>query len=318
MLQQTIWPGEFAVDDDGIMLFLGIRGVQELNPKIASKTFLENQARIAEPPQKAASAFLDIAPFGHRHNLSTTNMARYLDREENMAVFGEQVKKKAEQFGATYIALPPVLGLEKNLRNQSVLEEATNAKVFELLSFPPSVPGFRLQRTLERAFVKTGGHLLIGHEAEPCTIQASKITEVSARSPRRKVSIRTKSVILATGKYIGGGLAASVEGLRETVFDLMTVTDGFRESGMTRPQRLTNVISLSPQSHALFGCGLSVDHFLRPVNPDGDVAAENLFAAGAILAGYNYAMEKNGLGVALATGYYAGETAASNALEGGV
>ncbi|MFX1603543.1 MAG: anaerobic glycerol-3-phosphate dehydrogenase subunit GlpB [Promethearchaeota archaeon] len=318
MLQQTIWPGEFAVDDEGIMLFLGINGLLELNPKIASKTFLENQARIAEPPHKAASASLEIAPFGHRHNLSTTNIARFLDRDENMAAFVEQVKKKAEQFGATYVALPPVLGLEKNLKNQKALEEATGAKVFELLSFPPSVPGFRLQRSLERIFVEAGGHLLIGHEAEPCRIEASKITEISARSPRRKVSIRTKSVILATGKYIGGGLAGSVEGLRETVFNLMTVTYGFRESGKTRPQRLTNVVSLSPESHALFGCGLSVDHFLRPVNPDGNMAAENLFAAGSILAGYNYMMEKNGLGVALATGYYGGETAASNAMGGGV
>jgi len=318
MLQHTMWPGEFAVDDDGIMLFLGIKGVQELNPKIASKTFLENQARITEPPHKAANAFLDIAPFGHGYNLSTTNIARWLDQEENMTAFVEQVKKKTEQFGATYVALPPILGLEENLRNQNALQEATSARVFELLSFPPSVPGLRLQRSLERVFVEKGGHLLIGHEAKPCNIETSRITEVSARSPRRIIKIRTKSVILASGKYIGGGLAASVEGLRETVFNLMTVTDGFRESGKTRPQRLTNLVSLSPDSHTLFGCGLSVDHFLRPVNPDGLVAAENLFAAGSILAGYNYAMEKNGLGVALATGYYAGETAASKAMEGGV
>ncbi|MFX1416036.1 MAG: anaerobic glycerol-3-phosphate dehydrogenase subunit GlpB [Promethearchaeota archaeon] len=317
MLQQTLWPGAFAVDDDGIMLFLGIKGAQELNPKIASKTFLENQARIAEPPHKVANALVDIAPFGHTHNLSTTNIARFLDREENMIAFVKQVKNKAEQFGATYVALPSILGLEENLRNQSALEEATDAKAFELLSFPPSVPGFRLQKSLESVFVETGGHLLIGHEAEPCNIEGSRITEVSARSPGRRVRISTKSVVLATGKYIGGGIAADVEGLRENVFDLMTVTEGFRESGRTRPQRLTNVVSLSPESHPLFGCGLSVDHFLRPVNPDGHVAAENLFAAGSILAGYNYAMEKSGLGVALATGYYAGEAAASNVAEGG-
>jgi glycerol-3-phosphate dehydrogenase subunit B len=318
MLQQTMWPGEFAVDEEGVILFLGIKGVLELNAKIASKTFLENQARIAEPPHKAANAYLDITPFGHEYNLSTTNIARFLDREENITAFVEQVKKKAEQVGATYVALPPILGLEENRRNQDALQEATNARVFELLSFPPSVPGYRLQKSLERVFVEKGGHLLIGHEAEPCTIKESRITEVSAKSPRRRTNIKTKSVILASGKYIGGGLVAGVEGLKEAVFGLMTVTDGFRESGMTRPQRLTNVVSLSPESHSLFGCGLSVDQFLRPINPDGLVAAENLFAAGSILAGYNYAMEKNGLGVALATGYHAGETAASNAMEGGV
>ncbi|MHA2603508.1 MAG: anaerobic glycerol-3-phosphate dehydrogenase subunit GlpB [Candidatus Thorarchaeota archaeon SMTZ1-83] len=318
MLQQTMWPGEFAIDDEGVMLFLGIKGVPELNPKVASKTFLESQARIGEPPHKAGSASLDVSLFGHESNLSTANLARWLDEEENLATFVEEVKKKAEQFGATYLALPPILGLEENLRNQNALQEATSASVFELLSFPPSVPGFRLQRSLERVFVENGGHLLIGHQVEPCSIESSRVTMVSAKSPRRMVNISTKSVVLASGKYIGGGLAAALEGLRETVFGLMTVTSEFRESGKTRPQRLTNVVSLSPDSHSLFGCGLSVDQFLRPVNPDGDAAAENLFAAGSILAGYSYAMEKNGLGVALATGYYAGETAASNALEGGV
>ncbi|UCH05775.1 MAG: anaerobic glycerol-3-phosphate dehydrogenase subunit B [Candidatus Thorarchaeota archaeon] len=318
LLQQTIWPGEFAVDDEGVMLFLGIKGVSDLNPKIASKTFLDNQARTGEPPHKVGNASLDIAPFGHGYNLSTTNIARWLDREENLVTFIEQVKKKAEQFGATYVALPPILGLEENLKNQKALQEATGASVFELLAFPPSVPSFRLQRGLERVFIEKGGHLLIGHEAEPCGIESSKITEVLARSPRRKVEITTRSVVLASGKYIGGGLAATVEGLRETVFGLMTVTDEFRESGKTRPQRLTNVVSLSPESHSLFGCGLSVDQFLRPVNPDGDATAENLFAAGSILAGYSYAMEKCGLGVALATGHYAGETAAANATGGGV
>lgn len=318
LLQQTMWPGEFAIDDEGVILFLGIKGVPELNPKIASKTFLENQARIGEPPHKSGNASLVVAPFGHEYNLSTTNIARWLDREENMVTFAEQVTKKAKQFGATYIALPPILGLEENLRNQSALQEATSASVFELLSFPPSVPGFRLQRSLERVFTEKGGHLLIGHQAQPSSIESSKITEVSARSPRRMVNIRTKSVVLASGKYIGGGLAATEEGLRETVFGLMTVTDEFRDSGKTRPQRLTNVVSLSPDSHSLFGCGLSVDQFLRPVNTDGDAAAENLFAAGSILAGYSYAMEKNGLGVALSTGYHAGKTAASTALKGGV
>jgi anaerobic glycerol-3-phosphate dehydrogenase len=38
------------------------------------------------------------------------------------------------------------------------------------------------------------------------------------------------------------------------------------------------------------------------VTEEGLEWAENLFAAGAVLAGYNYAIEKSGLGVAAVSG----------------
>jgi anaerobic glycerol-3-phosphate dehydrogenase len=58
--------------------------------------------------------------------------------------------------------------------NQLALQDLTGAYVFELLSFPPSVPGLRLQRGLETAFVKGGGTLLVGHHAEMDSIPSNR------------------------------------------------------------------------------------------------------------------------------------------------
>ncbi len=45
---------------------------------------------------------------------------------------------------------------------------------------------------------------------------------------------------------------------------------------------------------------------MRPVGPDNKVLINNVFAAGKILAGYDFCFEKSGNGVALVTGYKAG------------
>jgi glycerol-3-phosphate dehydrogenase subunit B len=114
---------------------------------------------------------------------------------------------------------------------------------------------------------------------------------------------------LATGKFIGGGITGTENGIRESVFDLMTVSESFRIATSTTPQKLTNTIALSHMGHPLFGSGLSVDPQFRPITGAEVHAAENLYAAGSVLAGYNYPAEKSGLGVAIVTGYMASRNA---------
>ena len=54
-----------------------------------------------------------------------------------------------------------------------------------------------------------------------------------------------------------------------------------------------------------------MDNMFRPVGLDEVPVCENLFAAGAILSGYNRISEKSGLGVAISTGYFAGNIVAN-------
>ncbi|MFW9792928.1 MAG: FAD-binding protein, partial [Candidatus Thorarchaeota archaeon] len=219
--------------------------------------------------------------------------------------------QSVEKFGATHVAVPPVLGIRNAVKNKKKLEEVIEAEVFELLGFPPSVPGMRLQFALDDVYRNFGGKLLVGHEAVSFERNDSHLTHVTARSPRRLLDVEAKAFLLSTGKYIGGGLAGDEKGIRETVFGLMTVTDAYHSAGEIVPSRHTNRIAISPEGQPVNSCGLTVDPHFRPVNEDGVEWASNLFSAGVILAGYDYSIEKSGLGVAAVSGF----SAAKNAID---
>jgi glycerol-3-phosphate dehydrogenase subunit B len=59
-----------------------------------------------------------------------------------------------------------------------------------------------------------------------------------------------------------------------------------------------------------FRTGLLTDGECRPVDEQGRAAFENLFAAGSVLGGYDYAAGGCGFGVPLLTGWRAGDAAA--------
>jgi anaerobic glycerol-3-phosphate dehydrogenase len=61
-------------------------------------------------------------------------------------------------------------------------------------------------------------------------------------------------------------------------------------------------------SAAELRAGIATDRRLRPLDAEGQVAFENLFAAGAVLGGYEYA-GPYGFGVPILTGWLAGRYA---------
>ena len=78
---------------------------------------------------------------------------------------------------------------------------------------------------------------------------------------------------------------------------------------------MTKIVSVQSDGHTLFECGLGFDSRFRPTDNRGKTYATNLYAAGSILCGYNYHVEKSGLGVALATGRAVGKYATESTKE---
>ncbi|MHA2067897.1 MAG: anaerobic glycerol-3-phosphate dehydrogenase subunit GlpB [Candidatus Thorarchaeota archaeon] len=309
LVQETMWAEDINSDSDNVLIFAGFRGHPEFNASAATRAYLEHQVKTGDPPQKIGHCQLDVAPHGKSYNISGIELARHFDHDEAVGELAEALKVFVDQLGATHVALPPVLGLTRAVENKSQLEKALNTNVFELIGLPPSVPGLRLQRALDEMYSRAGGTLLIGHEAVSATVEDKLVRSVRATSPRREVEIHPKAVILASGKFISSGLEANEKGLREPVFDLMTVNTALNSAEEMLPWRQTNVFSLSPNGHDLFGAGLAVDTSLRPIGLDSVESAGNLFCAGSIIGLYNYSLEKSGLGVALSTGRAAGRSA---------
>jgi len=163
---------------------------------------------------------------------------------------------------------------------------------FELLASPPSPHGWRLQQAIGLGAVRA--------EVDGVQVEGARI--VAAKAGEK--SFRADAFVLATGHYIGGGLRKD-GATSEPLLGLGVFHDGTAVA--TLGTRLQHMEYLEPAQE--FRTGLATDERLRPVDEAGRPPWENLFAAGAVLGGYDYA-GPCGFGVPILTGWLAGRFAA--------
>jgi glycerol-3-phosphate dehydrogenase subunit B len=166
---------------------------------------------------------------------------------------------------------------------------------FELLASPPSPHGWRLQQTI--------GHGAVKAEVGVFDSAGGRIT--AARAGDR--AFRADAFVLATGHHIGGGIRGG-RPAAEPLLGLGVFHDG-RPAG-SGGARLRHLEYLD--AAAEMRSGLLTDKRLRPLDEEGGVPYANLFAAGAVLGGYDYA-GACGFGVPILTGWLAGGWAAKAA-----
>lgn len=163
---------------------------------------------------------------------------------------------------------------------------------FELLASPPSPHGWRLQQAISLGAVA----------AEVTSFETSRGRITAARASTR--AFRADAFVLATGRHIGGGLRAG-RVTTEPLLRLGVFHEGVPAASLGT--RLHHLKYLDPA--AQMRMGVMTDRRLHPLNEDGQVAYSNLYAAGAVLGGYDYA-GPCGFGVPILTGWLAGRFAA--------
>ena len=124
----------------------------------------------------------------------------------------------------------------------------------------------------------------------------------SARASGR--AFRADAFVLATGRYIGGGLRAG-RTTTESLFGLGVFHEGLAAASLGT--RLQHLKYLDPREEMRMG--VMTDRRLRPLLEDGSVPYTNLYAAGSMLGGYDYS-GPCGFGVPILTGWLAGRNAA--------
>ncbi|MBI4196605.1 MAG: anaerobic glycerol-3-phosphate dehydrogenase subunit B [Deltaproteobacteria bacterium] len=283
------------------LLLVGFCGLGTYFPSLAEavlKRQLSTQKEVYLKETK--STLLSLREF--RFLGSPMDLALRLDQESRQDRFYDQLIDAAEQFRATHVALPPVMGLEQSNHLMTRLRENSAIKWFEMPGTPPSLPGLRLHRQIEK-FFKGGRIDYLEGEVKGAATHAKRISHLELSDGKR---IEVQNLILATGRYIGGGLTSD-EILREPILNLPLFSQGKRVDG-TKPSRLTSPDFLS--SHPLFEAGVRVGAHFQPVDQRGHLLHENLWAAGSLLTGYQEASQGCGMGVAVATGMIAGRFAA--------
>jgi anaerobic glycerol-3-phosphate dehydrogenase len=163
---------------------------------------------------------------------------------------------------------------------------------FELLASPPSPHGWRLQQAIGLGAVR----------AEISSLETGRGRVTAARSAERM--FRADAFVLATGRHIGGGLRAGRTTV-EPLLDLGVFHEGVLATSLGT--RLHHLKYLDPAEEMRLG--LMTDKRLHPLSGDGSAPFANLYAAGAVLGGYDYG-GPCGFGVPILTGWLAGRYAA--------
>jgi len=167
---------------------------------------------------------------------------------------------------------------------------------FELLASPPSPHGWRLQQAIGLGAIQA--------RIERFDTSAGRV--IAARSADR--AFHGDAFVLATGRHIGGGLRAGRTTV-EPLLGLGVFHDGETQEALgTRLQHLKYLDAAEEMR-----TGLMTDKRLHPLDEEGKAPYTNLYAAGAVLGGYDYA-GPCGFGVPILTGWLAGRYAAKTAV----
>lgn len=197
------------------------------------------------------------------------------------------------------VAFPAVLGLARHRMILRELEAAFGLPVFEIPSLPPSVPGIRLASALKERLRAVGGEMLYGFPACIASTRDSLCSSIMVETPGRPRQIEAGSFILATGGVLGGGIVIERDRFLELLMDLPVIPS----------PHSTDSSFFAPGAHGYTRCGVLVNDSLQPIDAAGRVLLNNVYCAGRILAGYDPFSERDGVGVAIATGYKAASCA---------
>lgn len=198
------------------------------------------------------------------------------------------------------VGLPPILGIYESDKVLRDLTDALGVKVFEIPGLIPSVPGLRFEEAMIRGLEKLGVVFFRQNRVSKLSFKNGRFTAEADLQSGIK-TIRSKSLIMATGRFFSKGLVAGRNGVIEPLLGLPVFQPESRELWHSRQ-------FFDPEGHALNRAGIITDEFLRPVCKKGLALMPNLYTAGTILAGQDWTREKCGASISFATAWKAVES----------
>lgn len=288
-MPESMWRGVTGLQEKKAALIMDFQGMKEFSAIQTAEVLKDRWPGLRTQRIPFPFPF----PAEDRHNLL---MAEALDSPRTLAALAQEVKPFLA--GIELLGFPALLGMNRNGAVMKELSEMIGIPVFEIPALPPSVPGQRLLNGLEVFLRNSGVNILFNRQAMSIESQGGRCTRLVLGMDGPEEFVEAQSFILATGRFIGGGLEAGRHGVHETLVGLPVVQPISREEW--HRERF-----LDSRGHPLNRAGLEVDARFRPRSTSGDPVYENLFAAGSILAHQDWIREKSGAGIAITTAHRA-------------
>ena len=246
---------------------------------------------------------VEVAPegLGRSGDLYPEALARELNLPSSRELLIEAIRPHLD--GHEAVGLPPILGMEKSDEVLAHLESALGVPCFEIPGMPPTAAGVRLREALDRAFSRHGVATFIGGQVTAAR-QVDAGFSVTASLRGEEVILDARHMILATGRFMGGGLKGDHCKVMEPLWDL------FVTQPQSRDEWHRNDL-LDPRGHAINRAGVMVDRAMHALEADGTVVNPGLFVVGSILAHQDWKREKSGAGISIATAFRAAKSCAA-------
>lgn len=223
--------------------------------------------------------------------MRATNMSRFL---HNDAV--DMLAKRINEVsaGCDAVIMPAVLGMFSDAPVKR-LRDKVERPIFFVATTPASVPGVRCQLALRDYFTSLGGTFMPGDTVVSGRIDGGRLNSIQTAN-FGDMPLEADNFVMSTGSFFGHGLIATIERIYEPVLGLdLNVSDG--------RTAWYNKDVYAPQPYMAYG--VTTDESFRPSVKGKTI--ENLYATGALLAGFNALKEGSGAGITLATAFSAAD-----------
>jgi glycerol-3-phosphate dehydrogenase subunit B len=278
---------EGASLDRGNTLVVGFKGFKDFYARYVADQLRSRGITLSIP---------DTLP----QEISATALARRMGEKSFREKIGREIKKQLHD--ETRIGFPAVLGMNDSVQVKEDLEEIIGAKVFEIPILPPSIPGKRIFDRFKEWLIRKGVSFLLGYSVARATLKGKRCEGIEVFHPPVSTTYAADRFILATGRFIGGGLKADREKVSESILNLPVYQPKLPEHWFER-------ILFTDPPHPIHHAGILTDSSFQPVDERGDLILENLWVVGSILAHHHSIDEKSREGIEITTGYMAAKYA---------
>ena len=228
--------------------------------------------------------------------VSAERLGRFLENGDRCRQLAADIRH--HMAGVKAVGLPAVIGVHRTKANFERMQRILEVPLFEIPTMLPSLPGVRLRETFERGLPRLGVRAWHQQRVSEVATPDGRSFQLRIGGSGGDLRVRSKAVILASGRFFGKGLYADRTAIRESLFGLPVHQPATRDQWHRKDL-------FHPAGHAINRAGLRIDRYFRPVDAGQQPVYPRLFAAGSILAHQDWVREKCGSGLAITSAFAA-------------